>query len=313
MSVILLADIGGTHSRFALAGADGRPERVSVISNDSAVDLQTAVARYLEQTRAAPYGAMLAVAGPLEGDEVALTNRTWRFRRTEFARRFGLAQLGVINDFEAIAWALPNLGPADTWPLGPAGPPRDAAKAVLGPGTGLGVAALLRLGDAWQVVASEGGHVSFGPQADDETEVFARIRREQGGMVSAEAVLSGAGLCRLACALDPNGHYPDSETIVVDALAGKPVALAATRMFVRLLGRFAGGVALTFKAFGGVYIAGGVGRGVGRLLDEPQFRAAFELHPPHEKLLKTIPTLLITYEEPGLLGCATLAMKFAPA
>jgi glucokinase len=311
MRAILLADIGGTHSRFALAGATGRPERVVVITNDMFADLEAAVAQYINDTGASLYAAMLAVAGPIEGEEVALTNRSWRFRRAEFAKRFALSKLRVVNDFEAIAWALPNLGSADTRPLGDGAAPRDASKVVLGPGTGLGVAALLRADGRWQVVASEGGHASFGPQAEDETEVFARVRRECGGVVTAEAVLSGPGLLRLARALDPNGNYHDSEAIVAHALAGEPRALAAARLFVRLLGRFAGGLALTFKAFGGVYVAGGVGRGLGPLLDEPPFRDAFEMHPPHEKLLKAIPTLLITYEEPGLLGCATLAKEFA--
>jgi glucokinase len=311
MRAILLADVGGTHSRFALAGATGRPERIVVIANDMFADLETAVAQYLNDTDTSLHGAILAVAGPIEGEEVALTNRTWRFRRDEFAKRFALSQLRVINDFEAIAWALPSLGSADTRPLGAVGPPREITKVVLGPGTGLGVAALLRADGRWHVAASEGGHASFGPQADDETEVFARVRRECGGIVTAEAVLSGPGLLRLARALDPNGNYHDSEAIVAHALAGEPRALAAARLFVRLLGRFAGGLALTFKAFGGVYVTGGVGRGLGALLDEPQFRAAFEMHPPHEALLKAIPTLLITYEEPGLLGCATLAKEFA--
>jgi len=311
MRAILLADVGGTHSRFALAGATGRPERIVVIANDMFADLQTAVAQYLNDTGAPLYGAILAVAGPIEGEEVALTNRTWRFRRDEFAKRFALSPLRVINDFEAIAWALPSLGSADTRPLGAVRPPREITKVVLGPGTGLGVAALLRADGRWHVAASEGGHASFGPQTDDETEVFARVRRECGGIVTAEAVLSGPGLLRLARALDPNGSYHDSEAIVAQALAGEPRALAAARLFVRLLGRFAGGLALTFKAFGGVYVTGGVGRGLGALLDEPQFRAAFDMHPPHEALLKAIPTLLITYEEPGLLGCATLAKEFA--
>ena len=311
MRAILLADVGGTHSRFALAGATGRPERIVVIANDMFADLETAVAQYLNDTGAPLYGAILAVAGPIEGEEVALTNRTWRFRRDEFAKRFALSPLRVINDFEAIAWALPSLGSADTRPLGAVRPPREITKVVLGPGTGLGVAALLRADGRWHVAASEGGHASFGPQTDDETEVFARVRRECGGIVTAEAVLSGPGLLRLARALDPNGSYHGSEAIVAQALAGEPRALAAARLFVRLLGRFAGGLALTFKAFGGVYVTGGVGRGLGALLDEPQFRAAFDMHPPHEALLKAIPTLLITYEEPGLLGCATLAKEFA--
>jgi len=230
----------------------------------------------------------------------------------EFAERFGLSELCLLNDFEAIAWALPHLGPAHTRPLGKDVPAREGVKVVLGPGTGLGVAALLPADGRWHVIASEGGHTSLGPQAPDEAEVFARLRDECGS-VSAETVLSGAGLVRLARALDPQVACHAAETIAASALAREPAAQAAARLFVRLLGRFAGGLALTFKALGGVYIAGGVAGGLGPLLDEPQFRAAFEAHPPHQALLETIPTLLITCEEPGLIGCAAHAHEHALA
>jgi glucokinase len=311
MGTSLLADIGGSKSRFALAKSTGAPKRVLVIENDTVADLEAAVARYLEETSARPRAATLAVAGPVDGEEIALTNRTsWRFRRREFAKRFGFSRLHVLNDFEAIAWALPRLGAAHTRPLGPPITPRAGVKVVLGPGTGLGVAALLPADGRWHVVASEGGHASFGPQAEDEIEVFARLRQECGA-VSAETVLSGSGLARLARALDPQATRHAPETIAASALAREPSAQAAARLFVRLLGRFAGGLALTFKALGGVYIAGGVAGGLGPLLDEPQFRAAFEAHPPYQRLLETIPTLLITCEEPGLIGCAAVANAHA--
>jgi glucokinase len=311
MRTTLLADIGGSKSRFALAHSAGVPERILVIENDTVADLDAAVARYLEETGARPRAATLAVAGPIDSEEVALTNRTnWRFRRAEFAKRFGFSRLRVVNDFEAIAWALPHLGAAHTRPLGQPVAARAGAKVVLGPGTGLGVAALLPANGRWHVVASEGGHASFGPQAPDEIEVFARLR-EECGYVSAEAALSGSGLLRLARALEPRVACHEPETIVASALAREPAAQAVTRLFVRLLGRFAGGLALTFKALGGVYVTGGVANGLGPLLDEPQFRAAFEAHPPYGPLLKTIPTLLITCEEPGLIGCAAMANEQA--
>jgi glucokinase len=313
MSTTLVADIGGSKSRFAIANSSGALEHLLVIHNDTAADLDAAISRYLEETGAQPRAATLAVAGPVDGEEVVLTNRTnWRIRRVEFAERFGLSELCLLNDFEAIAWALPHLGPAHTRPLGKDVPAREGVKVVLGPGTGLGVAALLPADGRWHVIASEGGHASLGPQAPDEAEVFARLRDECGS-VSAETVLSGAGLVRLARALDPQAACHAAETIAASALAREPAAQAAARLFVRLLGRFAGGLALTFKALGGVYIAGGVAGGLGPLLDEPQFRAAFEAHPPHQALLETIPTLLITCEEPGLIGCAAHAHEHALA
>jgi len=315
MSDTLLADIGGSKSRFALASSAGWPERVLVIHNDTVADLSAAVGRYLEETGARPSAASIAVAAPVDGEEIALTNRAWRWRRGELAARFGWAQLSVVNDFEAVAWALPRLGAAETRPLGRPVPSQNGVKVVLGPGTGLGVAALIPTGPArgrFEVMASEGGHAAFGPHADDETEVFERLRRECGS-VSAECVLSGPGLLRLARALDPGTDYREPETIVAGALAREPKAEAATGLFARLLGRFAGSLALTFKALGGVYITGGVASGLGRLLDGSQFRAAFEAHPPHQAMLAAIPTLLITCEEPGLVGCAAVAEAMAEA
>src|SRR5919204_3914714 len=258
MTTTLVADIGGSKSRFGLANSSGRLEHILVIENDTVADLDAAVARYLEETGARPCAATLAVAGSVGGEEVVLTNRTnWRLRHGEFGKRFGFSQLRLLNDFEAVAWALPHLGAGHTRPLGTPVEPREGVKVVLGPGTGLGVAALLPADGRWHVIASEGGHASFGPQAPDEAEVFARLRDECGS-VSAETVLSGAGLVRLARALDPQAACHAAETIAASALAREPAAQAAARLFVRLLGRFAGGLALSFKALGGVYIAGGV-------------------------------------------------------
>jgi glucokinase len=303
---VLLADIGGTNSRFALPGRDGRPHHMLIVENDTVASLDAAIMRYLDETGVRPHAAVLAVAGPIDGEEIALTNRPWRFRRGELAQRFGFSKLRVVNDFEAIAWALTRLADGDAHPLGPALPARAGVKAVLGPGTGLGVAALVPVDGRWQVLASEGGHTSFGPQALDEMEIFARLQREHG-FVSAETILSGPGLPRLMRAFDPQSALGTPEAVVASALAGEPSAQATARLFVRLLGRFAGGLALTFKAIGGVYVAGGVASRLGVLLDAQAFRAAFEAHPPYQKLLQAIPTWLMSRTEPGLLGCAALA------
>src|SRR5262249_28247057 len=115
--IVLLADIGGTNSRFALAGSDGRPTRMLIIENDSVPNLEGAIARYLDGAGVRPSAAVLAVAAPLESDEVALTNRAWRFRPGELARRFGFAKLRLVNDFEAIAWALTRLTTEDAQPV----------------------------------------------------------------------------------------------------------------------------------------------------------------------------------------------------
>jgi glucokinase len=310
MGEFLVADIGGSNSRFALADSEGWPERIVVIKNKTVADLETAVARYLEEAGVRPRVATFAIAGPIHGEDIALTNCAWHFRRSDFANRFGFSRLRIVNDFEAIAWALPQLTPAHTRRLGDCTLRGEGVKLVLGPGTGLGVAALLPAAGGGCAIATEGGHISFGAHADDEEAVFTLLRKECG-VVSAEMVLSGPGLLRLAGALHPDRGYHDPETIIAHAHSGDPQAQAITRLFVRLLGRFVGDMALTFKALGGVYLTGGVACALGRLLDEPQFRAAFEAHPPHQVLLQAIPTLLITYDHPGLIGCAALARMSA--
>lgn len=311
ISYVLLADIGGTHSRFAVAAPGGRPEHVAVFDNDDFPAIDAVIAAYLAQLGMRPETAVLAVAGPVDGGEIVLTNRAWRFRLEDLVAQFGLAHIQAINDFEALAWALPRLRPEDMRRIGAAAAHGvcDGAKVVLGPGTGLGVAALVPSGDAWQSVASEGGHISFGANAPEEDHVFARLRVH--GRVSAEAVLSGPGLARLHGALHPAAAPLKPDLIVARAQAGDGAALATTRLFVRLLGRFAGDMALIFKATGGVYIAGGVAAALRALFDEAVFRDAFEAHAPHDALLAAVPTYLITCAEPGLLGCAALAKQAA--
>jgi glucokinase len=305
MSSVLLADIGGSKSRFALSDRPGQVARLVAIDNDTVPDLETAIARYLAETDVRPKRAMLAVAGPVDGEEIALTNRPWKSRRSDLAARFGLSELRVLNDFEAVAWSLPQLAPADLRPLGEAREAAHGVKLVIGPGTGLGIAALVPINGSFHVVPSEGGHAAFGPQTLDEIEIFTRLMRRHGGLC-AETILSGRGLVRLFEVLEPGAAATTPTAIVAGALAGEATALAAAELFMRLLGRFAGSMALTFKALGGVYVAGGVARGLGPLLDGRHFRAGFDAHPPYEKLLAGIPTWLITYPEPGLVGCAAL-------
>jgi glucokinase len=302
---VLIADIGGSTSRFALAVCGQRPRQIVVVSNATVATLEAAITQYLDYTGVRPTAAIFAVAGPINGDEVALTNRTWRFHVRTLAAHFGFNQIRVVNDFEALAWALLGFGADDVRPIGPPMTPGDGVKVVLGPGTGLGVAALVPNGGRWRAVASEGGHVCFGPGPREEIPVFDWLWREYGH-ISAETILSGAGLARLYRAVNSGAALPDPETIVGMAKAGDPAAGATTALFVRLLGRFAGSLALTFKATGGVYIAGGVAAALSGVIDDTQFRRAFETHPPHQPLLAKIPTSLVTCTEPGLVGCAAL-------
>jgi glucokinase len=306
MSNVLLADIGATNCRFALRGEDGRPEKIIKFRGDVVASLEAAIARYLDETRARPRAAVLAIAAPIEGDTVTMTNRTWSFRFSELALRFGWTAVRGINDFEAVAWGVQRLIAEDVRPLGASMSAATGARVVFGPGTGLGVAALVPNGARWQVVPTEGGHVSFGPALDEEEAVFARLRATHGA-VSAEVILCGPGLERLYAVMHGRTDAPACADIIASAHTGDSASRACVMMFVRLFGRFAGDLALMFKALGGVYVGGGVARRIGALLDDACFRQTFENHPPYTHLLQRIPTLLITLDEPGLLGCAAVA------
>jgi glucokinase len=305
MADVLIADIGGTTSRVGFVGADGQPRDVVIVANDTLGGVEDLLTRALA-ARPAPRAAVLAVAAPVAGDDFTLTNRGWRIRPSALAARFGFVTLRVVNDFEALAHALPHLEADDLQPLGPLQSFGAAVRLVIGPGTGLGVAALLPAGDGWQVLSSEGGHASFGPAFADEEAVFRRLA-EAGAPLSAESILSGRGLTRLHAAMHPGTMSLQPEMLMRQARAGDREARASVTMFVRLLGRFAGDMALTFKATGGVYIAGGVAMALGAMIDARLFRSAFERHPPYETLLQGIAAALITTPEPGLIGCAALA------
>jgi glucokinase len=313
-SPILVADIGATTSRFAVVGPQGRPERVLLFSNDSLSCAESAIQHYLDRAGVTPAGAVLAIAGPIDGDAIALTNRQWRFKLSGLRAQFGFSFVWALNDFEAVAWSLARLRAGDIMALQPAdrsgGLSGEGTRVVFGPGTGLGVAALVPSRDGWTAVASEGGHVAFGPASADEEPVFARLRAAHGP-ISAETILSGPGIERLYRALNPDYEPLAAELIVGRAHRGDRIASETVSLFVRLLGRFAGDLALMFKATGGVYVAGGVAQRLHHLIDVNVFRAAFEQHPPYQELLAGIPTALVTLDEPGPLGCAVLAERVA--
>ena len=306
MREILVADIGGTNSRVGFAPPGGRPARVLSLSNDEAGGPEGVLARALEGAATPPALAVLAIASPVTGDEIPLTNRDWVVRPKQLAARFGIARIIAVNDFEAVAHALPKLGADDLQPIGRATEFPAGVKLAIGPGTGLGAAALAPTTGGLHALATEAGHMSFGAAYPDEQSIFHRLMEKQIP-ISVEHILSGPGLARLHRAMHPDLLALKPEMILRQAQLGDREARATVAMFVRLLGRFAGDMALAMRATGGVYIAGGVAGRLGSLFDAALFRAAFERHPPYENLLKEIPSALITCPEPGLIGCVAYA------
>jgi glucokinase len=263
---------------------------------------------YLEHRRASdrPTRAALAVAAPILGDDVQMINIGWRFSQRELKKALGLKRLQLVNDFAAIAWGLPQLTAADVAKIGGGdGVPR-ATLAALGPGSGLGVSALVPAGDGWAVMSGEGGHVSMPAATAEEQDVIALLRERFDGHCSAERVLSGPGLVNLYVALGELAGRGRPTVTPADvthlARQGEPLARKTLAMFFAMLGTVAANLAVTTGARGGVYIAGGI---VPRLLEQlgkSEFRARFEAKGRYRQYLAPIPTHVITAPLPAFLG-----------
>lgn len=310
---LLLADIGGTNARFAWVAEAGAPiERLRTLPVATYAGPAAAVRAYLDalcepdgRHGPPPARAAFAVATPVTGDEVRFINSAWTFSIEALRRELGLARLAVVNDFEALARALPGLAPAQWQRLGGPEPrpfadaPRGTVLAVLGPGTGLGVGAVLRTDRGWQALPAEGGHATLAAADSLQAEVIAHLRRDYAH-VSAERVLSGPGLPRLQAALAavlgrpaPRTLTP-AEVVAAAQQQGDELAGRTLDLFAAFLGGFAGDLALTLGARGGVFVGGGVvPRFAGRVV-AAGFRAHFEAKGRFAGYLAAIPTMLVT-------------------
>jgi glucokinase len=253
---------------------------------------------------------LVCAAGPLVGRAVSLTNAGWRIDGPEAARQLGLSQGLLFNDFEAMAYSLASLGPQDVRPIGPTPWSADGVQVVLGPGTGLGVAALARIGGLFAALPTEAGHVDFGPVGAEEEGLWPRLERVHG-RITAETVLSGPGLERLhAARREALGRPAQARTaaqITTAGLAGPGDERDALALLWRIAARFAGDMALAHLARGGVTLAGGVLPRIEALLDEAAFRRAFEAKQPMDALVRAIPTRLVTSPSAVLMGMAAIA------
>ena len=309
----LVADIGGTHARFGLVDGPGRPVvQVQRLRAEAHEHLAGAVHAYLAslpQACAAPTQACFAVATPLAGDEVAFTNSRWRFSRSALQRELGLDRLQLLNDFEALALALPRLTSDGLRAHGAMTEPHGTL-AVVGPGTGLGVAGLIETAAGWQAIPGEGGHATLAAADDFESAVLAAARREFAH-VSAERLLSGIGLPLLHRAVAVAAGRPaDAEGLATEAIVqrgadGSDAGCAQTlAVFCAMLGSFAGNVALTLGARGGVYIGGGIVPRIADLFFASAFRDRFEAKGRYRAYLQAIPTALILDPHAALAGAA---------
>ena len=304
--LVLVADIGGTNARFALA--DLATLELSHLHQTLCIShagVDAALNEYLSRLPLKPTAAALAVAAPVSGEAIVLTNSHWSFRTGELCRATQLEAIHVLNDFQALALSLPTLEPADLHQIGGTAPEERATKLVLGPGTGLGVAGLVWSGERWVAVAGEGGHMSLGAGDADELALL-RALGKGDAHPSAEKAISGPGLAALYRAVAASRDEPVAEPVdvVARALGGDAAAGEALGLFIAWLGRFAGNVALAFGARGGVYIGGGIAPKITAALSAGSFRAAFEQKGRMSVYLAPIPVYVILAEFATLKGAA---------
>lgn len=304
----LVADLGATNARFALVDKAGVHDPVILLCADFP-GLREAAEHYLAEVRPAqrPRQAAVDVAGPVTGDQVSLTNHPWSFSIAGLRGELGLDRLEVVNDFMAVALAVPHLGQKDLVQVGGGAPVSGFPIGIIGAGTGLGVSGLVQGPAGWTPIAGEGGHVTMPAVTEREAAVIFEVQRRHEH-VSAERLLSGMGLGNLygaVTALEGLANPParDPAAISQAALDGSdPHCVEAVAMFCAMLGTVAGNLALTLGARGGVYIAGGIVPKLGDFFLRSAFRERFEAKGRLRPYLEPMPTYVVTNPFPAFIG-----------
>lgn len=307
----LVADIGGTNARFALERGPGWIEETETLACADYPRFQDAARAYLARHGAAGVRhAVIAIANPVAGDHVKMTNHCWEFSLQAARAELGLETLLAVNDFAALAMALPQLPASDLVQVGGAAPAPDGAIGLVGAGTGLGVAGLLPAQGRWTVLQSEGGHVAFSPADRREQEILAYCW-QRWDHVSAERLVSGPGLALIHEALGAAaGARPaplEPAAIVERALVGAdPLCVDTLDTFCGMLGTVAANLAVTLCARGGIYIGGGVVPRLGEWFARSSFRARFENKGRFSDFAARIPCFVIHAPYPALGGAAAM-------
>jgi glucokinase len=311
----LIGDIGGTNARFAIA-ENGTYRELKHFEVDRYPSLHDAMSDYLTGVpggeRARLSGA-LAIAGPVLGDKISMTNKAWSFSIAELKQSLNLVSLTVVNDFAANARAIPHIAPSDLLAIGDVATGVKGNIGVIGPGTGLGVSTLIPSGTDWVLVAGEGGHATLAAANEEEEAIIHKLRK-RWNHVSAERVLSGAGLVNLyeaLCAIDGIEPLMLTPADVTKRAMDKSdeACVKAFACFCEFLGSVAGDLALTVGAQGGVYIAGGILLRFKEAFIASNFRQRFEAKGRFASMLAKIPTYLILEDSPALIGLANMRIE----
>jgi glucokinase len=307
----LLADIGATHARFALQTAPGTYRSVRVLKCDDFAGIVPLLRFYLqEHAETRLHHAALALANPVSGDYVRMTNRPWEFSTDAVRRELGLTTLLIVNDFTALAMAIPGLKPADLMQVGVGKPAPNAVIGVLGPGTGLGVSGVIPTLDGFVTLGSEGGHVNFAP-ADEREFAVLQLAWREWKHVSNERLISGPGMEIVYRALAQrngvNARTRDSASIIAGALDEQDALCVETlECFCGMLGGAAANLAVTLGAFGGIFIGGGIVPRMGEWFKSSPFRARFEAKGRFSDYIADIPTYVISTPHVAFDGVATI-------
>jgi len=307
----LLADIGATHARFALETAPGVLHHVAVLRCDDFAGIEPLLHAYLGRNPGVRVNhAAFALANPISGDMIRMTNRDWQFSTDEVRRALGLSTLLIVNDFTALAMALPGLKPQDLLQVGGGAAQAHAVAGVLGPGTGLGVSGVIPTLDGFVTLGSEGGHVNFAPADEREFAILQHAWREWPH-VSNERLISGPGIELIHRALARRNGIEAAPRAAADIVAGAlerndALCLEALECFAGMLGGAAANLAVTLGAFGGIFIGGGIVPRIAQWFATSPFRARFEAKGRFTGYLAQIPTYVIMTPNPALLGVSAI-------
>jgi glucokinase len=309
---VLVGDIGGTNGRFALLTAKNA-ELISfpTVRTADFPNIDDAIrGAIFTATEIRPKSALLAIAGPVNSDEIELTNCPWVIRPKVMMAALGFEEIIVLNDFEAQALAVVALDKEHLEQIGGGGVDPVAGRVVLGPGTGLGVAGLINARGIWQPIPGEGGHTDVGPRTARDQQIFPYLEAIEG-RISAEQILCGRGmvnLYRAICRADKiDAVYGQPSDVTAAAAKGDAQAVETLSLFATFLGRVAGDLALVFMAKGGVYLSGGIAQKILPVLKMGEFRAAFNDKAPHSEIMSKMPVFVMTHPLAAVIGLAAFA------
>ncbi len=308
----LVSDIGGTNARFSIVtGRDAQGYQMSQTRDLVTGDYETfelCVGAYLETVEGqVPKRACIAVAGPVAGDEIRFTNVNWVFSVEASRKSLGFDSLLMLNDFAALACSVPHLGEGDTLEILAGEAHANAPKAIVGPGTGLGVAALVHSADRWIPVPGEGGHVAYAAQTPREHQLAERL--QSNGYLCAQHLISGLGLVTLYNTLAEidgcSDRVTDGGEVSVRAFENdEALALEAMNIFCDGIGTLVGNSVVTYVAKGGVYLGGGI---LPRMIDffrQSGFERRMKERGALTGFMDSVPVHLIVHKHPALIGAA---------